>query len=319
MQSMRQLKTLMHPVIGAARALRLLLYPSHTRQLHAMGLLGSSFLDGDPTVFITGKHYLSRFFPLRQRIDNMLLHYRHELRHFDDVYHRQVYRENGLVLWEDCVGDVRIRLRLVTSGEHRREGDVSVVLDVNGRGTADTAYSFVDAGSFGLPRGTTLFVTRTQLRAGSGRELDLFRHCYAHNSPQYFCLAAIAGIAMANDIGPIAVIRSEAQVCYEPQYDLGFRNSYCNFWHQFGARAIDRQAYMLDVPLTLPPLASVASKHRARAAKRRRHWGDITQQVEATIRAHRLQTVPARAAKACLYACEFLASMPLLTQLAEFA
>jgi hypothetical protein len=316
MQSVRQ--TIMRPAMNAVRALRLLLYPSRTRQLYDMGLLGSSFLNGDPTLFIKRKHYLSRFLPLRQRIDNMLLHYRHEQRHFDAVYHSRVYRENGLVLWTDCVGDVRVSLRLVTSGEHRCEGDVSVVLEVNGRDTADTAYSFVDAGSFGLPHGTTMFVTRIQLRVGSRRELDLFRHCYAHSSPQYFCLAALAGIAMANDIRSIAVIRSEAQICYQPQYDLGFRNSYCNFWHQFGARPIDAQACMLDVPLSLPPLASVVPKHRARAAKRRQHWAAITQQVEATVRAHRLQTAPATVSKAYVYACEGLAATPLLVELAEF-
>jgi hypothetical protein len=160
-------------------------------------------------------------------------------------------------------------------------------MDVDGQDAAFMSYSFVDAASFGLPSGTTLFVTRNQLMPA----LNLFRRYYPNHSPQYFCLAAIAGIAMANDIDSIVVIRSEAQVSYQDKYDAGFRNSYCNFWSQFGARPIDHQAYVLDVPLTPPSLGSVASKHRARAIERRNQWSRITQQVEAAMRAHRTNSL----------------------------
>jgi len=291
----------MRPFMEALRALRLLVYPTRTRKLYELGVLGDSFLDSDPALFIKRKHYLSRYFSVERRIGNVLVHYSYVKSHFDDAYLRRVYGEDGLVLWEDRLGDVRVRLRLETSGENRCEGDASVVLDINGRDTADMAYSFVDATSFGLQPGTTMFVTRSQIRPGSRDALGLFRHCYAHTSPQYFCLAAITGIALANDMSSIAAIRGKAQICYQPQFDASFRKSYCDFWEQFGARAADHQAYLLDVPLSLPPLASLPPKRRARAAKRRQYWTAITEGAESTIKAHRVQSATSAASN--VYAC----------------
>lgn len=298
--------------------MRLLLFPSHTWHLHAMGLVGSSFLRSDPFCFINREHYLSRCFNLRQRIGNVLLHYRHELHQFDEVYHTRVYRESGMLLWEDHVDGVHICIRLVSSGEYRGEGEVSAYLLVNGIWASCMSYSFVNAATFGLPDGPILFVTRNQVHPGP--ELALFRRCYRNNSPQYFCMAAIAGIAIANDARAIAAIPGEAQVNYEPQYEAGFRNSYCNFWRQFGARAVDQRAYLLDVPLSLPPLTSVASKRRARSSDRRGHWGVVAQRAEVTLRARRIQTTVAtsRAPKVWLYsAC--IASTNLLAELVHCA
>jgi uncharacterized protein len=310
-------RALMRPLLRVARSVRLLAFPAHTRHLRAMGLVGASFRRSDPYCFINREHYLSRSFNVRQRIGNVLLHYRHELNQFDEVYHARVYRESGLLLWEERVDDVHICIVLVSSGEYRGEGEVSAYLLVNGNWAACMSFSFVDATGFGLPEGPILFVTRTQINPGL--EVELFRRCYRQNSPQYFCLAAISGIAMANDARSIAAIPCEAQVNYDPQFDAGFRNSYCNFWRQFGAQALDGRAYLLDIPFSLPPLASIAPKHRARSADRRRHWGRITQQTEATLRARRLGTGARNdAPKVWLYSACF-ASTNLLAEFAHCA
>ena len=114
----------------------------------------------------------------------------------------------------------------------------------------------------------------------------------------------------------IAVVKSEAQVCYQPAYDERFRNAYCKFWGQFDARSIDHQAYMLDMPLSVRPLGSVPSKHRVRAIERRKHWASITQQSEAAVRAHRVAPVGARNGWVAgfLTACE-LTSVGLVMEL----
>jgi uncharacterized protein DUF535 len=254
---------------------------------------------------------------LRQRMDNVLLHYRHELHHFDDVYYRQVYRGDGLILWEDQVGDAHFCILNISSWEYRSEGEVSAYLLVNGTWAGSFSYSFVNASSFGLPDGKMLFVTRNQVNPGP--ELDLFRRCYRHSSPQYFCLAAVVGVAMGNDLRSIAAISSQAQVNYDSQYDASFRNSYSNFWHHFNARIIDHQAHLLDVPLSLAPLTSVAAKHRARAAERRRHWGVITQRAESAIRARRRQSVRSSTAPKVLFYSACVTSTNLLAELGQYA
>jgi len=265
------------------RALRLLLYPIQLRRIHALGLLSRAISDVDVLSFVNRRHYLSRFFDLQQRLNSVLAHYQYEQSHFNDKYQETVHGGNGLVLWEERVDDTHVSMRLVSSREFRSEGEVSIYLYVNEQYTGCIAYSYIDGASLGTLPGTILFVSRIQVNRGHG--LALFRQCYPQNSPQYFCLAAVMGVAKANDATAIAVIAGKAQVNYEPQFESGFLNTYCNFWHQFGARSLNPQAYVLDVPLQLPPLASI--KHRARASKRRRFWSTITTQSEAAIRAHR--------------------------------
>jgi hypothetical protein len=307
------LRACVRPLMRAARATRLIFFPIRAWRLYVLNRLGS-FLHVDPWMFIKREHYLSRFFGIRQRIDNALSHYQHELDNYDETYRRLVYRDdNGLLLYEDEVNGARLSLRLVATGSYRCEGDVTVVVDVNGQDAGYLSYSFVDATCFGLPSAKMLFLTRSQLMPGR----ELFRRCYPNNSPQYFGLAAITGIAMANGCESIAVIKGEAQICYQTQYEQSFRNSYCGFWRQFDARTIDHQAYVLTAPLTLPPLSGVSSKHRARAIERRRHWANITQRTETAIRAHRRHAVRTSAGPvAWLYSCGYLISVDLLTAFA---
>jgi uncharacterized protein len=304
-------KTFLRPATRALRGTRVLLFPKRAWQLRQLNRRGP-FQLVDPLLFMKREHCLSRFFGVRQRFDNVLLHYRHELDAFDETYRKRVYHEDGLVLFEDQVGDVRVSIQLIASGEYRCEGDVTVFVRLNGQDACYVSYSFVDAACFGLSPGKTMFVTRSQLMPA----VQLFRRCYPHSSPQYFCLAAIAGIALANDMETIAVVKSEAQVCYQAVYDERFRNAYCNFWGQFDARSIDHQAYMIDVPLSVRPLESVPSKHRVRAIERRKHWASITRQSEAAVRARRVGavSVPKACFKGLLIACE-LTSVGLAMEL----
>jgi uncharacterized protein VirK/YbjX len=300
----------MQPAVRALRGTRLLLFPVRAWRLHRLNRLGG-FLRVDPLMFMKREHYLSRFFGPRRRIDNVLLHYQHELDSFDETYRKHVYHEDGLVLFEDQVGDVRVSMRVAATGEHRCEGDLTVFIELNGQDACYVSYSFVNAACFGLPPGKTMFVTRSQLMPA----VQLFRRCYPHSSPQYFCLAAIAGIAMANDIRTIAVVKAEAQICYQAVHAESFRNSYCNFWGQFGARSIDHQAYLLDVPLSVRPLSSVLSKHRARAIERRKLWAAIAQRTEAAMRSHQVERGRETWAKGVLTAFECLATVGLVMEL----
>jgi len=277
----RQLRS----AFSVLRGLRLLLYPFQLWRFHALGLLSRAISDVDVLSFVSRKHYLSRFFDLQQRSNNVLAHYQYEQSHFNDKYQETVHGGNGLALWEERIDDTHISMRLFSSRGYRVEGELSICLNVNEHFTGCISYSYIDGASLGTLPGTILFVSRIQVIRGHG--LELFRQCYPQHSPQYFCLAAVMGVAKANDATAIAVIAGKAQVNYAPQFESGFLNSYCNFWHQFGARSLNQQAYILDVPLQLPPMASVATKHRGRASKRRRLWSTITTQSEAAIRAHR--------------------------------
>ena len=224
--------------------------------------------------FLTHGYYLSKHLTLAQRIDCAIDHYRFEEQTYARGYCRAVYQSPlGVTLWQRSVDGVDYEIRLRATEDTRHEGDLSVCCFVNGARVCRVSFSYVDAGTLGAAPGPTIFVTRNQTDQVPG--LALFRDTFRQNSPPYFCIAAICGIAMANGMRTILAIRSEAQIAYEPAYERSFRNSYSVLWHGLGARDIGcPHAYSLPIPLQLRPLSSV--KHRSRAVARRRNWLEVT-------------------------------------------
>jgi uncharacterized protein VirK/YbjX len=219
------------------------------------------------------KPYLSRYFTLAQRIDCAITHYSFEAQNYGPTYRRSVYQSpRGLVLWHRVEDGTGYTITLRATEDKRREGDLSVYCFVNDTRVCRVSFSYVNGSLFGLQRERTMFVTRSQTDRNS--ELQRFRDTFKQNSPPYFCLASVCGIAMANGMRGIFMIKDDAQMGYAEQYAEGFRNSYSALWEAFGAQEIEhRHAYALSIPLKLNPLSVV--KHRGRAIARRRFWLEI--------------------------------------------
>jgi uncharacterized protein len=212
--------------------------------------------------------YLSKNLTLAQRIGCAITHYSFEGRNYGPNYHRSVHQsERGLVLWHRVVDGMRYTIALHGTEDTRREGDLSVSCFVN-----DTRVSYVNGRLFGLGPGRTMFVTRSQ--TSRSPELQRFRDTFKQNSPSYFCLASVCGIAMANGMRTILMIKHDAQLGYAERYAEGFRNSYSALWEAFGAQELDHlHAYAMSLPLKLNTLS--CRRHKARAIARRRNWLEI--------------------------------------------
>ena len=217
--------------------------------------------------------YLSRNLTLAQRIGCAITHYSFEGRNYGPIYHRSVHQSaGGLVLWHQVVDGTRYTIALRATEDTRREGDLSVSCFVNDTRVCRLCFSYVNASLFGLRPGRTMFVTRSQTDRNS--ELQCFRDTFKQNSPPYFCLAAVCGIAMANGMRAIFMIKPDAQLGYAERYAEGFRNSYSELWEAFGAQELDQlHAYTMSLPLKLNPLSCV--KHKGRAIARRRNWLEV--------------------------------------------
>ena len=156
--------------------------------------------------------------------------------------------------------------------DYRYEGDLSVLCFVNDTRVCRVSFSYVDGSLFGLQPERTIFVTRNQ--TDRNPELQRFRDSFKQNSPPYFCLASVLGIAMANGMRAIFMVKDGAQIAYEERYAEGFRNSYSALWEAFGAQEIDdRRAYTMPIPPKLNPVSIV--KHKNRAVARRQNWQDV--------------------------------------------
>jgi uncharacterized protein VirK/YbjX len=217
--------------------------------------------------------YLSKYFTLAQRIDCAIAHYSFEGRHYGPTYRHFVHQSpRGLVLWHRVVDGARYEITLRASDDGRREGELSVLCFVNDTRVSCISFSYVNSRLFGLGPGRTMFVSRSQTNRSP--ELQRFRDTFKQNSPSYFCLASVCGIAMANGMRTILMIKHDAQLGYAERYAEGFRNSYSALWEAFGAEEIDDlHAYTMSLPLKLNTLS--CRKHKARAIARRRNWLEI--------------------------------------------
>jgi uncharacterized protein VirK/YbjX len=257
-------------------ACRILPFPLKLKQLWSLNFLRPYFSDEkkrDAFFFLTHNHYLSRDLTLAQRVDCAVNHYSFERQNFGPTYHRSVYHSpRGLALWHRVVDDTRYTITLCATEDRRHEGDLSVLCFVNDTRVCRVSFSYVDGSLFGLQPERTMFVTRNQTERNPA--LQRFRDSFKQNSPPYFCLASVCGIAMANGMRAIFMVKDDAQIAYDERYAEGFRNSYSALWKAFGAREIDdRHAYTMSIPMKLNPLSSV--KHKTRAVARRKNWQEI--------------------------------------------
>lgn len=257
------LRGLRHPALSL-RTLRLF-----TQWQQQLGLT-----DKDLFQHLRHQYYLSKQLSTRQRLEVALYHHDYQFRRHTDAYLEQVYRAEGLTLWQEEVDGTHFCIRLAASRDLSWEGDLSVTLHANGVRLSIMSYSYVDASLFGAGSGPLMFITRNQSDP-QRPEQQLFRQSFRHTTPQYFCLAAVFGVAQAHGMDRIAAVRHQAQIACTPDNEAILKNSYDEFWRAFHATELDAQSFALPVPMTLTPLSELRAKHRGRAMERRRAWADI--------------------------------------------
>ena len=274
-------------------AFRIVLFPNTMIKLHSMKIISKLYnpiRKHDPLYFLIHKYHISKQLTLRQRVQVAMNHHTYEYQHYDCEYARRVYRSDGVLLWESVVDNQNFCIVLIASDDNRHEGDLSVVLHVNDTRLCRMSFCYLNANVFGLPSHKTIMISRNQTDRTSVR--DSFDRCFRQNTPQLFCLAAICGIALANEFKTLLAIKHDSQIAYEERFDSGFRNSYTALWERFDAVEIERHVYMLSVPLNLRPLRSLDSGHRVRARSRRRYWDDISQSARSRLVSYRLASKP---------------------------
>jgi uncharacterized protein VirK/YbjX len=270
-------------------ALRIVLFPNVMFKFHSMELaskLYNPFRKHDPLYFLAHKFHISKQLSLRQRTQAAIDHHEYEFKNYDSEYARQIYHSGGVLLWEHAVDNLKFTIVLIATDDNRHEGDLSVILSVNNTRLCRMSFCYLNANIFGLPSQMTILISRNQTDRTVVR--DSFDQCFRQNTPQFFCLAAVCGIALSSEFKTVLAIKHDSQIAYQERFDSSFRNSYTALWERFDAVEIERHVYMLKVPLNLRPLRSVVSGHRVRARNRRRYWDDISQSARSCIVNHRI-------------------------------
>jgi uncharacterized protein VirK/YbjX len=285
--------TVFSAIKRAINGVRILFFPRTIAQFKSMNLmekLKHPTRDHDPLYFVVYRYYISKQFTISQRMQTAIDHHQYESLFFDCEYIRKTYRSDGILLWEQSFDGLRFTIVLIATPDNRNEGELSVVLSVNDVKLSIMSFCYVKANLFGLSPCMTLVISRNQTSRTPSREL--FDQCFKQNTPQLFCLSCICGIAMINEFGTIFGIKHDAQIIYKKSMDSGFRNSYTALWEKFEGVEIDRQAFMLSVPLNLRPVGQVSAAHRRRARARRWYWDQIVQSTCSSMARYRTLSSP---------------------------
>jgi uncharacterized protein len=279
-----------------ARSLRVLLFRHAHRQLLALDIHRRYVALAHDDVFhhLSHRHYLAKGLSLRQRVCCVLAHYRFEEAAFDAAYKRAVYRTGGLPLWrhEEAAGGWRFEIRLEMAPRLSAEGDLTIALSgikgINGTCLHRLSFSWVDGAFAGVDAPIVPFVARNQgHRLDAAEAFAAFEQAFPHNSPSFFCFAALQGLARALGIAEAVAVKAAWQCAWTPADARHFANAYDGFWKTLDGVPMEGRCWRIALPFHLKPLSEVSSKHRKRAALRREHWQSIDESARLALQRHR--------------------------------
>lgn len=239
----------------------------------------------DAAFFASHRHFLSSGFDMPTRVACALDHFRFEQARLAPGLLPALHGE-GLCLWQhDVVDGAGYEVRLRANAPTRHEGPLSLVLRHGGETLHELSFAWVDATRLGpeAGEGALLFATRNQSVHAAAPALARFRGDFPQNSPAYFVLAALHGLALAFGQHRIAGVRDRCQIAFEPAHARSFRRSYDEFWTGFGGRPLGAHGLEMPVPAVVKPIERVPSKHRARARQRREHWRQVAEAAQAAL------------------------------------
>ncbi len=230
----------------------------------------------DPLFFLGERHYLARGLGPAARAEAALTHYQHEQGRFGTAYFEAVYRDGGLVLWQDQPGRQRYDVILCPGNDVAHEGGLSLVLHVDGARVCVISFSVVPT-AIVLPgykapalRDTTLFITRKQLTQDRSYQAD-FNRTYHRCTPAHMVLGALAGVAQAQGQSHAVGIAGDRHPSCTEASRARFKTAYTEFWLTLAGERRSPFGYLIDLPPRLSPLEGMDATHRKRALVRRRH------------------------------------------------
>ena len=282
--------------LSVARSMRVFRWPGQHRQLCELDLFRRYIAaDSDSDVFhhLSHRDYLSRHLTPRQRVSCVLSHYQYENATFDDSYKRAVYGGAGLTLWQHEQDGRTYSIILKSSQRYLGEGDLHLAIYSGEELLHRIGFSWVDGQIAGLDCAVAPFIARNQGRWRDEQTEPLFNafeDTFPHNSPAYFCAAAMQGLASFAHASHLACVKGELALAYKGAGGRCYAHAYDKFWDAFGGAQAAADCHVVPVPYQLKPLADIPSKHRKRASTRRARWQEISDAAQAALQARRLSS-----------------------------
>ena len=235
--------------------------------------------DHDPLFFVSNRHYLAQNLSARDRTAAALCHYHHQDRAFQPGYAAQVYADQGLILWQKTVENIRYDISLLPGNDVAYEGGLSLVLHVDGGRVCVMSFSLVPTrilvpdAPIRLPD-TLIFVTRKQLTQERQYQAA-FNRAFDRCTPGHLCFGALAGIAQAQGHSFVFGIAAERHPSFIPAMASQFLTAYSDFWLSMSGQKLSDMGYLIELPIQFQALETLEPTRRKRAIARRAHIGQV--------------------------------------------
>ena len=117
-------------------------------------------------------------------------------------------------------------------------------------------------------------------------EEGAFGQAFPHNSPGFFCFAALQGIALALGMRQAVAVKAACQSAWKPADARHFANAYDGFRESLGGVPMAGRCWRIALPFPLKPLSDVPARHRKQAALRRGCWQAIERSARLALQRH---------------------------------
>lgn len=294
-QAVRDLNLLCRTLL-LSRSMRALSYYGKHKSLFRLSTYRDyaiSKLDAVQFHHLGRQGYLHSSFGMRERVESIICHYRFEEEHFNAAYKTAVYAAKGLQLWTHTTGKDSFIIRLRRELSSDVEGELTISLIANSVVLHQLSFTWIGGHIFEIPENSIPFITRNQRQSTDSAEaLSAFEKCFGSSVPDFFCIAAIQGIAQSLGVNNLLAINYNSQVKFTPTEVEQFQRAYDGFWKVLGAVRLRSGVWFLRLPFYTKPMSEIPSKNRKRTAIRRRQWSAVGESAHVIIRNHFLSDSP---------------------------
>jgi uncharacterized protein VirK/YbjX len=182
-------------------------------------------------------------------------------------------------------------LKLGRSRPKNREGEMSLLLEVDGELTAILSFTLVPGWVVKSEAREVLFITCLQGKAKRFSEAHLAMKSLHGVAPAAFLIAALSGVASAFGIQEMAGICAECQTCYGKDDNAVFKAAYDDFWIALGATQRSGNFFLCPLPPREKPLELVKPGNRPKRKAQRAFKRQIAEKVCNLLRESRSEEI----------------------------
>lgn len=192
----------------------------------------------------------------------------------------QTIVDGRIKLWEHAVGNHIYCICLTFSHTNNDEGDLSLIFQGDHVDIYTLSFTIGPGFIAGLHADQAIYIGRVQ---GKGRGLQLIRTATKDCldiTPATLLLAATTGIATALKLDHVVGIGADQQLSASlDSRPEGLVHAYDEFWMALGGVKLDRNMFLLSVPLPEKPIKSIKQHHRSRTLRKRAIKALVKEQV----------------------------------------